>query len=178
MNDLIIKRRWIRDICWTICLTIGMVWAIICQPDGKWSFAYGPLLIMCILGGYNIIKDRHQTVTFDTNGVTTPDGEFCDWCNIRRIEYRKSWPSLKLHIYTKKSSFVIETLQYSFKFKMLKEYMLINHPDIPCDSYVIELPGNGGWETKNKRQFKFDSTEEHHLSGKKHQNADSKSHKQ
>lgn len=179
MNKLIIKNGWVRNACLFVVLTLGVVWAIIYQPDGKWSFAYGLMLITGVWSLYTTIRDRHQTIIFDANGVTTPDGEFCDWHNIKRIEYKASWPSANLYFYTKGSSFVIDTANFYFKFKELKKYMLINHPDIPCDSYIIELPGGGGgFITKNKRQFKFDSTKDHHLSGKKHQNADSQPHKQ
>ncbi len=98
--------------------------------------------------------DKNKQIVFDDKGVILSNGVMCEWDNVEYIEFRGSWPSLKLIIQTVSECHIEYTALYVFNFEKLKQYISENHPNVPCDNYVIELPGGFGWRTKYKREFK------------------------
>lgn len=156
MNELIIRKRWKYDICCYVIGIIGLIWGRIYVPEYRYSFAAIPLIIGAIICLIFTIKERHEEIVFGKFGITLPDGTLCKWENIKLIEFRRtSFFSLSLLIHTKNHTYEKDTNGYDFKFKRLKGYMMLNHPDIPCDSYVIEVL-DGGYDTKKKRDVKVD----------------------
>lgn len=157
MNELIIKKRWkIRIFEGTIC-AIGLILCIIYGNNYRYSFLYIPLLIGVLFSFFWECNHRYKEIVFGQSGITLPDGTLCKWESIRLIEFKKiHFFTSTLVFHTKNHTYEEDTMEYDFKFRRLKGYMMLNHPEIPCDSYVIELIDGGGIGTCKKRDVKVD----------------------
>lgn len=154
MNEFVIKKRWKFELSFYI---IGLVLVHIYAPNYRYSFLCIPLIIGSVICMILEYRERYEEVVFGKFGITLPDGRLCKWENVRLIEFKRtSFFSVSLLIRTKNYTHDVPTLSYDFKFKKLKGYMMLNHPEIPRDSYIIQFIDGGEMETSKKRDVKVD----------------------
>jgi len=130
-KSFVIKNRWKTYLFWWVCF--------ICINVGSFVFTtissvFGLILLaLPVIGVITTIMDRNTQIVFDDKGITLSDGVMCKWGNVKHLEFKGIWPSLKLIIQTNSENYIEDTALYVFNFEKLKLYMLENHPNVPCD---------------------------------------------